>query len=82
MPKECKDKSEPPAILVLGPFQPQTRLKFETDLYEEASTKLIIKNPTNRVSHVSISHLIIFLVKLLYLYYLTNLEYFLKFFLG
>ncbi|KAK0096791.1 hypothetical protein PV326_004426 [Microctonus aethiopoides] len=55
MAKECKDESDPPAILVLGPFQPQTRLKFETNLYEEASTKLIIKNPTNRVSHVNIT---------------------------
>ncbi|KAK0095007.1 hypothetical protein PV326_009440 [Microctonus aethiopoides] len=55
VPEIFKDIPESPAILVLGPFQPQTRLKLETNLYAEAFTKLIIKNPTNRILHVNIT---------------------------
>ncbi|KAK0179816.1 hypothetical protein PV327_005532 [Microctonus hyperodae] len=54
-PKISIDKPEPPAILVLGPFQPQARLKFETNLHAKVSTELIIKNPSNRVSRITIT---------------------------
>ncbi|XP_034952055.1 protein abnormal spindle [Chelonus insularis] len=50
-------EKELPAILVLAPFQPQTRINLETTINNSVSSNLRLKNPSNKNLKVKITKL-------------------------